>query len=162
MGSRLFVDIPRVVYPRLSFEVSLIEVSNIVVDAAFEFLKYPLVNLIVCLLNPSLRSRAGSKAVGGVNCFGLVSATRSNTARHISTSGALLTTSSARLKFNGKSTGLYGGPGQRSPDYSAFGQITGLCPCQLQAPNASWLAWQRAVQGVIPIFIVGLSVYALF
>jgi ankyrin repeat protein len=56
----------------------------------------------------------------------------------------------------------YGGPGQRSPDYSAFGQITGLCPCQLQAPKATWLAWQRAVQGVIPIFIVGLSVYALF
>jgi len=56
----------------------------------------------------------------------------------------------------------YGGPGQRSPDYSAFGQITGLYPCQLRAPSATWLAWQRAVQGVIPMFIVGLSVYALF
>jgi hypothetical protein len=56
----------------------------------------------------------------------------------------------------------YGGPGQRSPDYSAFGQITGLCPCQLQALNATWLAWQRTVQGVIPMFIVGLSVYTLF
>ena len=56
----------------------------------------------------------------------------------------------------------YGGPRQRSPDYSAFGQITGFCPCQLQAPNATWLAWQRAVQDAIPIFIVGLSVYALF
>jgi hypothetical protein len=56
----------------------------------------------------------------------------------------------------------YGGPGKKSPDYSAFGQITGHCPCQLQAPNATRLAGQRAVQGVIPIFIVGLSVYALF
>lgn len=34
---------------------------HIVVDAPSEFLKYPLANLIVCLLNPSLRSRAGSK-----------------------------------------------------------------------------------------------------
>jgi hypothetical protein len=57
---------------------------------------------------------------------------------------------------------VYEGPGQRFPDYSAFGQIAGLCSCQLQAPNATWLAWQRGVQGVIPIFIVGLSVYALF
>jgi hypothetical protein len=56
----------------------------------------------------------------------------------------------------------YGGPGQKSPDYSAFGQITGLCPCRLQAPSATRLAGQPAVQGVIPIFIVGLSVYALF
>lgn len=37
-----------------------------------------------------------SKAVGGVDCFGLVSAIRSNTARHICTSGALLTTSSTK------------------------------------------------------------------
>jgi hypothetical protein len=57
---------------------------------------------------------------------------------------------------------FYGGPGKNSPDYSAFGQITGLCPCQLQAPNATRLAGQRAGQGVIPIFLVGLSVYALF
>ena len=57
---------------------------------------------------------------------------------------------------------LYGGPGQKSPDYSAFGQITGLCAYRLQAPSATWLAGQPAVQGVIPIFIVGLSVYTLF
>jgi hypothetical protein len=56
----------------------------------------------------------------------------------------------------------YGGPGKKSPDYSAFGQITGLCPCRLQARSATRLAGQPAVQGVIPIFIVGLSVYALF
>jgi hypothetical protein len=56
----------------------------------------------------------------------------------------------------------YGGPGKKSPDYSAFGQITGLCPCQLQTPNATRLEGQHAVQGVIPIFLVGLSVYALF
>jgi hypothetical protein len=56
----------------------------------------------------------------------------------------------------------YGGPGQKSQDYSAFGQITGLCPCQLQAPSATRLAGQRAIQGMIPIFIVGLSVHVLF
>jgi hypothetical protein len=56
----------------------------------------------------------------------------------------------------------YGGPGQKSPDCSAFGQITGLCPCRLQAPRPTRLAGQTAVQDVIPIFIVGLSVYALF
>jgi hypothetical protein len=39
----------------------------------------------------------------------------------------------------------YVGPGQKYGDYSAFGQITGLCPCQLQAPNATRLAGQRAV-----------------
>ena len=59
-------------------------------------------------------------------------------------------------------TNEYGGPGKKSPDYSAFGQITGLCPCRLQAPSATRLAGQLAVQVVIPIFIVGLSVYALF
>jgi hypothetical protein len=57
---------------------------------------------------------------------------------------------------------LYGGPGQKSPEYSAFNQVTGLCPCQLQATKATRLAGQRVVQGMIPIFIVGLSVYALF
>jgi hypothetical protein len=41
----------------------------------------------------------------------------------------------------------YGGPGQKSPDYSVFGQITGLCPCRLQAPSATRLAGQPAVQG---------------
>jgi hypothetical protein len=39
----------------------------------------------------------------------------------------------------------YVGPGQKYGDYSAFGQITGLCPFQLQAPNATRLAGQRAV-----------------
>jgi hypothetical protein len=62
--------------------------------------------------------------------------------------------------------GEFGGGIRRTrskvPDYSAFGQITGLCPCGLQAPNATRLARHRAVQGVIPTFIVGLSVYALF
>jgi hypothetical protein len=57
---------------------------------------------------------------------------------------------------------LYGGPGQKYRDYSAFGQITGLCPCKLQASNATRLAGQPVLQGVITIFIVGLSVYALF
>jgi hypothetical protein len=57
---------------------------------------------------------------------------------------------------------MYEGPGQKSPDYSAFGQITGLCLCKLQAPSATRLAGQPAVQVVIPIFIVGFSVYALF
>ena len=56
----------------------------------------------------------------------------------------------------------YEGPGQKYGDYSAFGQITGLCLCKLQAPNATRLAGQRVLQGVIAIFIVGLSVYALF
>jgi hypothetical protein len=56
----------------------------------------------------------------------------------------------------------YEGPGQKYGDYSAFGQITGLCPCKLQAPNATPLAGQPVLQGVIAIFIVGLSVYALF
>jgi hypothetical protein len=41
----------------------------------------------------------------------------------------------------------YGGPDQKSPDYSAFGKITGVCPCQLQVPNAIRLVGQRAVQG---------------
>jgi hypothetical protein len=49
-----------------------------------------------------------------------------------------------------------------SQEYSAFGQITGLCPCKLQALRAIRLAGQPDVQGVIPIFIVGLSMYALF
>jgi hypothetical protein len=31
----------------------------------------------------------------------------------------------------------YGGLGQKSWDYSAFGQITGLWPCKLQAPSAT-------------------------
>jgi hypothetical protein len=52
--------------------------------------------------------------------------------------------------------------GQKSREYSAFGQITGLCPCKLQALCATRLAGQPAVQGVIPIFIVGLSMNALF
>jgi hypothetical protein len=39
----------------------------------------------------------------------------------------------------------YGGPGQRSPDYSAFGQITGLRPCKLQALSATQLAGQPVV-----------------
>jgi hypothetical protein len=56
----------------------------------------------------------------------------------------------------------YEGPGQKSQEYSAFGQITGSGPCKLQAPSATRLAGQPAVQGVIPIFIVGLSMYALF
>jgi hypothetical protein len=62
----------------------------------------------------------------------------------------------------GNLSGKYGGPGKKSPDYSASGQITGLCLCRLQAPSATRLAGQPAVQGVIPIFIVGLSAYALF
>ena len=49
-----------------------------------------------------------------------------------------------------------------SPRNSAFPQITGLRPWKLQAPSATRLARQLAVQGVIPIFIVGLSMYALF
>jgi hypothetical protein len=57
---------------------------------------------------------------------------------------------------------LYGGPGQKSPDYSAFGQITGLRPCKLQGPSATPLAGQPVVYGVIPIFIVEISVYTLF
>jgi hypothetical protein len=57
---------------------------------------------------------------------------------------------------------VYGGPGQKYGDYSAFGQITGLCPCKLQAPSGTRLAWQPVLQGVIAVFIVGLSVYALF
>jgi hypothetical protein len=57
---------------------------------------------------------------------------------------------------------LYEGPGQKYGDYSAFGQITGLCPCKLQAPSGIRLAGQRALQGVITIFIVGLSVHVLF
>jgi hypothetical protein len=56
----------------------------------------------------------------------------------------------------------YGGPGQKSQEYSAFCQITGLGPCKLQVPSTTRLAGQPAVQGVIPIFIVGLSMYALF
>jgi hypothetical protein len=52
--------IPYVVRLDLPFEVLLVEASNIVVDAPCKFLKYPLVNFIMCLLNPSLRSRAGS------------------------------------------------------------------------------------------------------
>jgi hypothetical protein len=51
----------------------------------------------------------------------------------------------------------YGGPGQRYGDYSAFGQITGLYPCNLQAPSGTRLAGQPVLKGVIPIFIVGLS-----
>jgi hypothetical protein len=57
---------------------------------------------------------------------------------------------------------IYERPGQKSREYSAFGQITGLCPCKLQALSATRLAGQPALQGVIPIFIVGLSMYALF
>ena len=50
-----------------------------------------------CKLGCSGVSKAAfTKVVGGVNCFVLVSAIRSNTARHISTSGALLTTSSTK------------------------------------------------------------------
>jgi hypothetical protein len=52
--------------------------------------------------------------------------------------------------------------GQKSPEYSAVGQITGLCPCKLQAPSATRLAGQPVVQSVTPIFIVGPSVHALF
>jgi len=75
----------------------------------------------------------------------------------------ILGTSELNLKGNALDiVSKYGGPGQKSPDYGAFGQITGLCLCRLQAPSATWLAGQLAVQGVIPIFIVGLSVSALF
>jgi hypothetical protein len=52
----------------------------------------------------------------------------------------------------GLSPYLYGGPGQKSPEDSAFNQITGLCPCQLQATKATRLAGQRVVQGMIPIY----------
>jgi hypothetical protein len=62
--------------------------------------------------------------------------------------------------FNG--TLIYGGPGQKYRDYSAFGQITGLCPCKLQAPSGTRLAGQPVLRGVIAIFIAGLSVYPLF
>jgi hypothetical protein len=57
---------------------------------------------------------------------------------------------------------VYGGPGQKYRDYSAFGQITGLCPCKLQAPSGARLAGQPVLRGVIAIFIAGLSVYPLF
>jgi hypothetical protein len=50
----------------------------------------------------------------------------------------------------------------KSPRNIAFGQITGLEPCNLQAPSATRLAEQPTVQGVTSIFIVGLSIYALF
>ena len=56
----------------------------------------------------------------------------------------------------------YEGPGQKSQDYSAFGQITGLLPCELQAPSGTPLAGQPVVQGVIPIFTVNFSVRAGF
>jgi hypothetical protein len=46
----------------------------------------------------------------------------------------------------------------KSPrNISAFGKITGLEPCKLQATSATPVAEQPAVRGVIPIFIVGLS-----
>jgi hypothetical protein len=61
-----------------------------------------------------------------------------------------------------ESTLYYGGPGQKYGDYSAFGQITRLCPCKLQAPSGTRLTEQAVLRGVIAIFIVGLSVYALF
>ena len=32
---------------------------------------------------------------------------------------------------------MYGRPGQKYGEYSAFGQITGLWPCKLQAPSAT-------------------------
>jgi hypothetical protein len=54
------------------------------------------------------------------------------------------------------------GIGTKDLRNSAFGQITGLCPCNLQAPSATGLAGQPVAQGVIPIFIVGPSVHALF
>jgi hypothetical protein len=59
----------------------------------------------MCLFNPirdAKLDRSGvsmatfSKAVGGVNCFELVTEIRSNTARHIAASGAFLTTSSTK------------------------------------------------------------------
>jgi hypothetical protein len=51
----------------------------------------------------------------------------------------------------------------KSPrNISALGQITGLEPCKLQATNATHVAEPPAVRGVIPTFIVGLSMYALF
>jgi hypothetical protein len=56
----------------------------------------------------------------------------------------------------------YGGPGQNYRDYSALGQVTGLYPCKLQAPSGTWLAGKPVLRDVIVIFIVGLSVYALF
>ena len=56
---------------------------------------------------------------------------------------------------------FYGGPGQKYRGYSAFGQITGLFPCKLQAPLGTRLAGQLVLGGAIAIFIVGLSVYAL-
>ena len=72
---------------------------------------------------------------------------------------------SKNSRFLDNTPKLYGGPGQKSQEYSAFRQITGLGRCKLQAPSATWLAapaGQPDVQGVIPIFIVDLSMYALF
>jgi hypothetical protein len=37
------------------------------------------------------------------------------------------------IQYSGRLIELYGGPGQKSWDYSAFGQITGLWPWKLQA-----------------------------
>jgi hypothetical protein len=51
-----------------------------------------------------------------------------------------------------------------SPDYGAFGQITGLCPCQVVsyvAPKATRLAVHGECRSgwddVIPMLIVGLA-----
>jgi hypothetical protein len=70
--------------------------------------------------------------------------------------------STARTKKSAYFKVKYRGPGQKYRDYSAFGQITGLCPRKLQALSGTRLAGQPVLQGVIAIFMVGLSAYALF
>jgi len=49
----------------------------------------------------------------------------------------------------------YGGPGQNYRDYSAFGQITGLCPCKLQALSGTQLAGQPSPLGCDPYIYSG-------
>jgi hypothetical protein len=43
----------------------------------------------------------------------------------VNTNTNILLKKNFHLAFNS----LYEGPGQKSREYSAFGQITGLCPC---------------------------------
>ena len=49
----------------------------------------------------------------------------------------------------------YGGPGQKSPEYSALGQIIGLCPCKLQGQSGTRLAGQPSRLGCDPYIYSG-------
>jgi len=49
----------------------------------------------------------------------------------------------------------YGEPGQKYRDYSALGQITGLCPCKVQAQSGTRLAGQPSLLGCDPYIYSG-------